>query len=147
MKIASIVARIFLGLVFVAAGVAGFVVAPPPQPGFAGQFTTVVYASHFMNFISAAQIVIGILFLINRFVPVALIMLAAFIYNSFAFHATMAPIALFAPILLVVLFVLIALPYRALFAPLFVAKPLPTDRARSEESAPQPNPSSVAPSP
>ncbi len=77
-----------------------------------------------MNFVSAAQILIGALVLINRFVPVALIMLAAFTYNSFAFHATMAPQALFAPLLLVVLLAVVAYPYRALFAPLFVAKSL-----------------------
>jgi uncharacterized membrane protein YphA (DoxX/SURF4 family) len=147
MKIATTIARIFLGLVFVGAGAAGFLIAPPPQPGLAGEFSTVVYASHFMNFVSVAQALIGILFLINRFVPVALIMLAAFVYNSFAFHATMAPEAIFAPLVLAALLVLVAWPYRALFAALLRAKPLATSPARSEESALPKNPSSVGPLP
>lgn len=133
MKIASTIARILLGLAFIAAGVAGLLIAPPPQPGLAGEFTTAVYASHFMNFVSAAQLLLGALLLVNRFVPVALVMLAAFLYNSFAFHATMAPSGIIAPILVAALFVLAALPYRALFATLFAAKPPATGPVRSEE--------------
>jgi uncharacterized membrane protein YphA (DoxX/SURF4 family) len=143
MNIVRTTARILLGLLFVAAGAAGLLFAPPPQPGFAGEFSTVVYASHFMNFVSAAQLVLGALLLINRFVPVALIMLAAFIYNSFAFHSTMAQSAIIAPLVIAVLLVVVAWPYRALFAPLFVARPLPADRAHCEETAYRPNPSSL----
>jgi hypothetical protein len=147
MNIVRTIARILLGLLFVAAGAAGLLIAPPPQPGLAGEFSTVVYASHFMNFVSAAQLLLGALLLINRFVPVALIMLAAFIYNSFAFHSTMAQSAIFAPFVVAALLVVVGWPYRALFAPLFVAQPLPTGQARSEESAHRPNPSSVGPLP
>jgi putative oxidoreductase len=143
MNIVRTTARILLGLLFMAAGAAGLVFAPPPQPGLAGEFSTVVYASHFMNFVSAAQLVLGALLLINRFVPVALIMLAAFIYNSFAFHSTMAQSAIIAPLVIAVLLVVVAWPYRALFTPLFVARPLRTDRARPEETAHWPNPSSI----
>jgi putative oxidoreductase len=141
------IARILVGLLFVAAGAAGLLIAPPPQPGLAGEFSTVVYASHFMNFVSAAQLLMGALLLINRFVPVALIMLAAFVYNSFAFHSTMAQSAILAPFVVAALLVMVGWPYRALFAPLFVAQPLLTGQARSEESAHRPNPSSVGPSP
>jgi putative oxidoreductase len=141
------IARILLGLLFVAAGAAGLLIAPPPQPGLAGEFSTVVYASHFMSFVSAAQLLLGALLLVNRFVPVALIMLAAFIYNSFAFHSTMAQSAVVAPVVVAALLVVVAWPYRALFAPLFVARPLPSGQARSEASAHWPNPKSVGPSP
>ncbi len=123
MHIVRIIARIFLGLLFVAAGTMGLLFASPPQPGLAGQFETVVNASHFMSFVSVAQLLLGVLLLVNRFVPVALIMLAAFTYNSFAFHATMARETIFAPVVLAALLVVVAYPYRAIFAPLFVAKP------------------------
>jgi hypothetical protein len=135
MNIVRTISRILLGLLFVAAGAAGLLIAPPPQPGLAGEFSTVVYASHFMNFVSAAQLLLGALLLINRFVPVAIIMLAAFIYNSFAFHSTMAQSAIIAPFVVAGLLVVVAWPYRALFAPLFAARPLPTDQARPEGSA------------
>jgi putative oxidoreductase len=135
MNIATTIARILLGLLFVAAGAAGLLIAPPPQPGLAGEFSAVVYASHFMNFVSAAQLLLGAMMLINRFVPVALIMLAAFIYDSFAFHSTMAQSAIAAPFVVAALLVVVAWPYRALFAPLFVARPLPIGQAHGEESA------------
>ena len=83
-----------------------------------------------MNFVSAVQLLLGALLLVNRFVPVALIMLAAFVYNSFAFHSTMAQSAIFAPFVVAALLVVVAWPYRALFAPLFVAQPLPTGQAK-----------------
>ncbi|MFN2529212.1 MAG: hypothetical protein ABR584_10920 [Candidatus Baltobacteraceae bacterium] len=122
MNIAVTVARLLLGLLFVAAGAAGLLIASPHQPGLAGQFTALVYATHFMNFISSAQLLLGALLLVNRFVPLALIMLAAFIYNSFAFHLTMAPRAVFAPVVVATLWLLVALKYRPLFALLFAAK-------------------------
>ena len=127
MKLAATVARIILGVIFLAAGVAGFFITPPSMPGLAGEFTAVLYSSHFMQFISAAQFVMGALLLVNRFVPVALIMLAAFIYNSFAFHATVVPAALFGPVIVTALWLLVALPYRTLFAPIFAAQPLTHD--------------------
>jgi putative oxidoreductase len=65
------------------------------------------------------KIVAGSLLLANRFVPVALIVLAGFLYNSFAFHLTMMPIAIPAPIIATVLWVIVALKYRSLFAPIF----------------------------
>jgi putative oxidoreductase len=137
MNIVRTIARILLGLVFVAAGVAGLLIAPPPQPGLAGEFSSVVYASHFMNFVSAAQLLLGALLLLNRFVPVALIMLAAFIYNSFAFHSTMAQSAIIAPFVVAALLVVVAWPYRAFFAPLFVARPLPNGQTLREDAGHQ----------
>jgi len=86
------------------------------------------YQSHWTLFVGAAQIVIGILLLTNRFVPVALIMLAAFIYNSFAFHITMLPQGLFAPVIVLILGYIVARPYSGLFAPLFRPQPLRTQR-------------------
>jgi len=45
------------------------------------------------------------------------------------------------------LLVVVAWPYRALFAPLFVAQPLPTGQAYREESAHRSHPSSVGSQP
>ncbi|HET6275946.1 MAG TPA: hypothetical protein VFE16_08480 [Candidatus Cybelea sp.] len=50
-------------------------------------------------------------------------MLAAFLYNSFAFHITMLPSVLVLPVIVLVLWFLVALQYRAVFAPLLQAKP------------------------
>jgi putative oxidoreductase len=124
--IASTIARILLGLAFVLAGLVPFVFpSPPPQPGMAGIVNHALFASHWMLFVGFAQLLIGISFLSNRFVPVALIMMAAFLYNSFAFHLGTSPALLPLPILATGLWLLVALQYRALFAPIFAAKPEP----------------------
>ena len=92
MKIASTVARILSGILFAFAGISPFVFGPPPpQPGIAGAVNDALYASHWMWFVGFAQLLIGLSFLSNRFVPVALIMMAAFLYNSFAYHLATSP--------------------------------------------------------
>jgi putative oxidoreductase len=126
MIIASTIARILLGLLFVFAGLVPFVFpSPPPQPGLAGIVNHALFASHWMLFVGFAQLLIGISFLSNRFVPIALIIMAAFLYNSFAFHLGTSPALLPLPLLATVLWLLVALRYRALFAPIFAAKPEP----------------------
>lgn len=133
MSTASRIARILLGVLFVIAGLVPFIFPlPPPQPGMLGTLIHALFASHWMLFVGLAQLLIGISFLVNRFVPIALIMAAAFLYNSFAFHVTTAPALLPLPILASLLWLLIALPYRRLFAPIFAARPEPV---RSEKSA------------
>ncbi|MGZ3505447.1 MAG: DoxX family membrane protein [Vulcanimicrobiaceae bacterium] len=132
MNIATTIARILLGLIFTAAGASAFFMStPPPQPGLAGAFSDIFFRSHWVLFVGAAQLMLGVLLLINRFVPIALIVLAAFLYNSFAFHITMAQSALPAPIVVTALWLLVALKYRALFAPLFAATPVPSDRSET----------------
>jgi putative oxidoreductase len=124
MIIASTIARILLGLAFVFAGPVPFVFpSPPPQPGLAGAVNHALFASHWMLFVGFAQLLIGISFLSNRFVPVALIMMAGFLYNSFAFHLGTSPALLPLPLLATVLWLLVALRHRELFGPIFVAKP------------------------
>ena len=130
MNIASTVARILLGIVFVGAGASGFFMkSPPPQPGLAGEFNELFFTSHWVLFIGAAQVILGALLLVNGFVPVALIMLAAFLYNSFAFHITMARSGLPAPIVATALGLIVAMKYRPLFALLLSATPKLPDEA------------------
>lgn len=123
MNVVTLLSRILLGLVLFAAGLGTFLMKQPAAvPGVAGQFNAIMFTSHFTLFIAAAQFVMGVLLLVNRYVPLALMMVAGFIYNSFAFHITMLPSAIFAPIIVSILWLAIAWPYRSLFAPLFAAK-------------------------
>jgi putative oxidoreductase len=125
MNIVTLVTRVILGAGLAFAGLSGYFFSPPPEPGLAGQFDAVFFASHYVLYVAAVQILIGVLLLLNRFVPVALIMLAAFVYNSFAFHVTMAQSSLWAPFLLVVLALPTALRYRAAFGAFLAAAPGP----------------------
>ncbi|HEV3153973.1 MAG TPA: DoxX family membrane protein [Candidatus Baltobacteraceae bacterium] len=123
-----LIARVLVGLLFTFAGTdAFFITTPPALPGLAGTFNQVAFQSHWALFLGCAQIAIGVLLLTNRYVPVALIMLAAFLYNSFGFHITMAPSGLFAPVVVTALGLVIAWPYRALFALVFAPKPPSSD--------------------
>jgi putative oxidoreductase len=125
MRIASIVARYLLGLMFTVFGLNGFlqfIHQPPPANPLALQFLGAVSASHFAAFFFAVQLVGGLLLLSGFFVPLALTLLAAELYNILAFHITLAPGA--APALLAcVLWVLVFLQYRESFNGIFSAKP------------------------
>ncbi|MGB7047253.1 MAG: hypothetical protein WBD57_02910 [Candidatus Cybelea sp.] len=117
--------NLLLGLVFGGLGAIPFFIHnPPPQPGLAGEFNSIFYQSHWVQFLAFAQVVAGLLLLANRYVPVAPIIVAGFLYNSYAFHITMLPMVLAAPIVATILWLLVALQYRAIFAPIFRAKPI-----------------------
>ena len=84
MKIVSITARYLLGLLFTVFGLNGFlhfINQPPPSEPLALQFLVAVSASHFAAFFFAVQVVGGLLLLSGYFVPLALILLAAELYN------------------------------------------------------------------
>src|SRR5258708_12996683 len=74
MKIAVLIARILLGLIFVVFGLNPFLKYIPMQmpPGTAGQFLTALFVSHFVYVVGAAQVIGGVLLLVNRYVPLAL---------------------------------------------------------------------------
>ena len=123
MSVVSLIARILLGVIFTLAGISPlFLGTPPPMPGLAGELNAAFFASHWIYAISLAQFVAGVLLLANRYVTVALVILAAFLYNSLVFHGLTTPLMLPLPIVVVALWFLAALPYRKAFATLFAAK-------------------------
>ncbi len=132
MRIAVLIARILLGLLFVFAGIFAFVpFTPPPQPGLAGQFQDAFFATHWVKFVEVVELVVGVLLLANRYVPLALVTLAAILANILFFHVAMQPQGLPIPLVAVVLWVLIARQHRASLAPLLVAKGPTVDTARA----------------
>jgi putative oxidoreductase len=77
MKIATLIARILLGLMFLVFGLNPFLhFLPAVLPsGLAGQFLNVLLQSHYVLFIGAVQVAGGVLLLVNRYVPLALTLL------------------------------------------------------------------------
>ena len=126
MKITSIVARYLLGLMFTVFGLNGFlnfIHQPPPANPLAMQFLVSVSQSHFAAFFFAVQLLGGLLLLSGYFVPLALTMLAAELYNILAFHLTLAPASIPGALVACVLWVLVFLQYRQSFKGIFSAKP------------------------
>jgi uncharacterized membrane protein YphA (DoxX/SURF4 family) len=126
MKISSIVARYLLGLMFTVFGLSGFlhfIPQPPPENPLTMQFLVAVSASHFAAFFFAVQVLGGLLLLSRFFVPFALTLLAAELYNILAFHLTLSPRTVAPALVAGVLWVLVFLQYRESFNGIFRAKP------------------------
>src|SRR5271155_2368542 len=125
MKIASVIARYLLGLIFIVFGLNGFlnfIHQPPPSNPLALQFFIAVSASHFAAFFFAMQVIGGLLLLSGFFVPLALTVLAAELYNILAFHLTLAPASIAPALVASVLWVLVFLSYRERFKGIFSPK-------------------------
>ena len=92
MKVATLIARILMGLVFVGAGVSFFFSTPPPMEGPIGDFMKGLMATHyFFYLLKFTEIACGVMLLAGRFVPLALVVLAPIILNIFLVHAFMMP--------------------------------------------------------
>src|SRR5205823_6519164 len=94
MKIATIIARVLLGLIFVVFGsniFLHFIPMPPPPPGPVGDFTKALFVTHYLHVVAVFQIVGGLLLLIGRFVPLGLLLLAPVIVNIDLVHILMDP--------------------------------------------------------
>ncbi len=121
MKIAALVSRLLMGLVFVVFGLNGFLhfIPMPPPAGVAGQFFGALFASHYYVVIFGLQVIGGLLLLINRYVPLALVLLGPIIVNIFFFHALMAPAGLPLAIVVVILWAIVAMRYKQNFTGIF----------------------------
>ena len=89
MKIVILIARLLLGLVFFVLGLNGFLnfLSMGPMPtGLAGQFIGALFVSHYLWVVAGLQVVGGLLLLVNRFVPLALVLLGPVIVNILLYH-------------------------------------------------------------
>src|SRR5512137_2263190 len=126
MKIAALIARLLLGLAFLVFGLNGFLqFLPMPTtlpPGPTGQFLSALFAWHFVLVISAVQVVGGALLLVNRYVPLAMVLLGPVIVNIFFFHLLMDRRGLPQAIVVVVLWGILFLRHRQHFSGIFVQR-------------------------
>jgi putative oxidoreductase len=124
MKIASLVARLLLGVIFLTFGLNGFLhfLPMPPPTGMAAEFFGIIFASHYWVVIFGVQVIGGLLLLVNRFVPLALVLLGPVIVNIFFFHALMAPAGLPLAFVVVVLWSVLAVRNKRDLAGIFVQR-------------------------
>jgi putative oxidoreductase len=119
MKIATVIARVLLGLIFVVFGSNAFlhfIPMPPPPPGLAGEYLHAFVASGYIYAIGGLQVIGGLLLLIGCFVPLGLTILGAMIVNIWLFHILIAPEGFSPAIVVTVLELFLVWRYRDAFA-------------------------------
>ena|SRR5438309_1661831 len=121
MKIIAIIARFLLGFIFLVFALNGFLhFIPASLPsGTAGQFVGALFVSHYLVVVFLLQLVAAVLLLINRYVPLALTLLAPIIVNILLFHLLMALNGLPLALVVTVLWIVVFLSVRSAFAGLW----------------------------
>jgi putative oxidoreductase len=125
MKIVCLIARLLLGLMFPVFGLnafLNFIPAGPMPPGQAGAFFGVLFATHYMYVVGAVMVISGALFLANRFVPLALVLLGPVLFNILTFHILMLPSTIWMALFATLLWALVAWQHRTAFEVLFEAE-------------------------
>jgi putative oxidoreductase len=124
MRTASVIARYLAGGIFLVMGLNGFLnfIPLPPPGGVAGQFMGALYVSHYLWVIFAFQVIAGVLLLVNRYVPLAVAVLAPVIVNILTFHVLMAPSGLPLALFVAVLWAAIFTEVRPAFSGLFQSR-------------------------
>jgi len=124
MKTAVTISRVLLGVIFFVLGLNGFLffIPAPPIGGDAGTFSEILVRTHYIYLTAGVQVVAGVLLLSNQFVRFALVMLAAMLANILVFHITMMPSGLPVPLIVAVLWFIVAYSQRAQFAILFARR-------------------------
>ncbi|MEA2625169.1 MAG: hypothetical protein QOD06_1214 [Candidatus Binatota bacterium] len=123
MKIATLIARIALGLVFVVFGLNGFlqfIPQPPTMPEAVVSFMGGLAATRYLLPLLFATQIVGGALLLAGLVPLALVILAPIIVNIVALHIFVAPDGLPIAIVVAALAVFLAWRHRDSYRPLFV---------------------------
>ena len=133
MKIATIIVRSLLGLMFVVSGsnmALHFFPLPPPAEDPARAFMTALVVSHFLYVVAAFEVAGGLLMLTGRWAPLGLALLAPVIVNIFVFHVLMDPAGVGIGCVVAALALFLAWRYRENFAGLVKNAPVLSDLPR-----------------
>ncbi|MGH7284961.1 MAG: DoxX family protein [Polyangiaceae bacterium] len=130
MKYIPTVTRVLQGLVFFVFGLNFFLhFIPQPQniPPAAASFAGALFASgYFFVLLKVIEVASGVALLANRFVPLALTVLAPIVVNIFAFHLFLEPAGLPLAIPIVILEIANAWFYRDAFRSVVVLRATPS---------------------
>jgi uncharacterized membrane protein YphA (DoxX/SURF4 family) len=124
---APAIVRILLGLPFTIFGLNGFLNFIPqpttPLPEGAVAFSTaLVNTGYMMPLLGLTQLIPGLMLLTNRFVPLALVLLAPFLVNALAFHVFLEPGGRIVTGVFLALEIHLLLAYRASYRPMLAAR-------------------------
>jgi uncharacterized membrane protein YphA (DoxX/SURF4 family) len=119
-----------MGLMFLVTGLNGFMnfIPPPKSPmpqGATAFIEGLMHTGYMIQLVMGTQLVVGIALLVNRFVPLALALIAPIIVGIITFHFFLERSGL--PLAIVVFFLetYLAWSYRKSFLPMLVMKTRP----------------------
>jgi hypothetical protein len=124
-------ARLLLGLVFFGAGLFGLLTNPPPPTsppmaaGLVALFNGMVGSGYLFGLIKVTETVAGALLLANRFVPLALTVLAPIVVNIVAVHVLLERSGLPVAAVVLALELYLAWSYRAAYRSMLAARTVP----------------------
>jgi uncharacterized membrane protein YphA (DoxX/SURF4 family) len=125
MKIATIIVRVLVGLLFIFASIA-FFLSNGNQPPLEGNMKTfmegLVASGYFLTLLKVTELICGIALVVGRFVPLALVILAPIVVNIFFVHTFLEKSGLPIAIFLVLANLFLAYAYFDKFKPLLEAK-------------------------
>jgi len=125
MKIVTLIARLLLGLIVVVFGLNAFfnVLNMGPMPsGLAGQFIGALAQSHYFWVVAALQVAGGALLLVNRFVPLGLVLLGPVIVNILLYHLFLNLTGIGLAIVVAILWLIVFYGHRQYFSGIFVQR-------------------------
>jgi putative oxidoreductase len=137
MRYVAPAARVLYGLIFLVFAANYFVPflppnAPPPDAAMA--FAGALAGSGLLGLIKVIELAAAVALLANRFVPLALAVLAPIVVGITFFHVVLAPVGIPIVVFVLALELGLAWKYRSAFAPMLRAKVEPAPVASSERA-------------
>jgi hypothetical protein len=112
-------------LVFGLNGFLNFMPVPEDLPQDVITVSSGLMKGGYLAVVSATEIIVGILLLTNRFVPLALALLAPIVVGILTFHIAIAPATIGPGIVVLLMELYLAWVYRGAFRPMLRAKTMP----------------------
>lgn len=122
------IARVLLALMFLLFGLNGFLNFIPQPKDLPPDIVTVSMAlkkGGFMDVVSGVEVLVAVLLLINRFVPLALTLLAPILVGILTFHIYTSLSMIGPGVVVTLLELYLAWSYRKAFCPMLAAKVSP----------------------
>jgi len=123
-KIVIAIVRVLLGLPFLVFGANAIhpFLPMPPMAGDSGTLATIMMHHGWFLFIGTLYVIAGILLIVGRYVPIALVLLGPILVVILLFHVTLSPNELGLPIVLTLLEVFLIYAYWPAFRGIFEAR-------------------------
>lgn len=120
-------ARLLMGLMFLVLGLNGFLDFLPkpatvPPAGAMAFFGAMVQTGYLFRLVKGTEVLVGALLLANRYVPLALALIAPVVVNIVLFHGFLAPGGIGPGLVVLLLELYLAWSYRAAFRPMLAAR-------------------------